>query len=96
MTTCSAGSPGSRARTNLVATGTHLLLDHPEALADLRADLSLIPNFIEEVLRHQGPVMMLFRRTTADVELSGVDPAPAWGDNPSLRGLHALPLRFVR
>ncbi len=64
---------GNETTTNLIATGTHLLLDHPEALAALRADPAQIPNFIEEVLRHEGPVTMLFRRTTTAVRLSGVD-----------------------
>lgn len=161
---------GNETTTNLIATGTHLLLDHPGALAQLRAEPALIPNFVEEVLRYAGPVMMLFRRTTADVPVSGgtiprgelvlaligaanrdpaqfpepdrfdihrdtrghlafgygihfcvgaplsrlegriaftellgrtppfarIDPRPAWGENPSLRGLRALPVRIVR
>ncbi|MBA3546654.1 MAG: cytochrome P450 [Nannocystis sp.] len=64
---------GNETTTNLIATGTHLLLDHPEALAALRAEPALIPNFLEEVLRHEGPVAMLFRRTTTPVTLSGVN-----------------------
>lgn len=63
---------GNETTTHLIGTGTHLLLDHPEALAALRADPALIPGFIEEVLRHEGPVQSLVRRTTADVTLSGV------------------------
>ncbi len=63
---------GNETTTNLIATGTHLLLEHPEAFAALRADPGLIPNFIEEVLRHEGPVTMLFRRTLHEVTLSGV------------------------
>ncbi|MCY1007852.1 cytochrome P450 [Nannocystis pusilla] len=62
---------GNETTTNLIATGTHLLLEHPEALAELRADPGLVPNFIEEVLRYDGPATMLFRRTTAEVEVAG-------------------------
>ncbi|MBZ5712521.1 cytochrome P450 [Nannocystis pusilla] len=62
---------GNETTTNLIATGTHLLLEHPEALAELRADPSLVPNFLEEVLRYDGPVTMLFRRTTEAVEVAG-------------------------
>lgn len=63
---------GNETTTHLIGTGTHLLLDRPEAFAALRADPSLVPNFIEEVLRFEGPATMLFRRTTAEVTLSGV------------------------
>ncbi len=38
----------------------------------LRADPSLIPMFVEEMLRYDGPVQMLFRHTTRDVEMHGV------------------------
>ncbi|WAS97246.1 cytochrome P450 [Nannocystis punicea] len=62
---------GNETTTNLIATGTHLLLEHPEALAELRDDPALVPNFIEEVLRYEGPATMLFRRTTAEVEVAG-------------------------
>jgi cytochrome P450 len=63
---------GNETTTNLIASGTHLLLDHPEALAALRADPSLIPGFLEETLRYESPAPMLFRMTTAEVTLSGV------------------------
>lgn len=63
---------GNETTTNLIATGTHLLLDHPEALAALRADPSLIPGFVEETLRFESPAPMLFRATTEEVTLSGV------------------------
>jgi cytochrome P450 len=62
---------GNETTTNLISTGTHLLLDHPEALAALRTDASLIPGFIEETLRFESPAPMLFRVTTEDVTLSG-------------------------
>lgn len=63
---------GNETTTNLIATGAHLLLEHPEALAALRAEPALIPNFIEETLRFEGPAPSLFRRATTDVTLSGV------------------------
>jgi cytochrome P450 len=63
---------GNETTTNLIATGTHLLLDHPEALAALREEPALIPNFIEETLRFEGPGPSLIRRTTAAITLSGV------------------------
>jgi len=47
------------------------LLDHPEELERLRADPSLLPGAIEEVLRWDGPVQLVFRRATRDVEIAG-------------------------
>lgn len=49
-----------------------LLLSHPEQLAAVREDASLIAPAIEESLRHTDAVKGLFRRTTCDVELGGV------------------------
>ena len=48
------------------------LLDHPEQFAKLRADLSLLPNAVEETLRYAGIVPTLPRLTTQDVEVGGV------------------------
>jgi cytochrome P450 len=38
----------------------------------VRDDLSLVPAFVEEVLRYESPVQGLTRRATQDVELGGV------------------------
>lgn len=50
-----------------------LLIQHPEQLELLRQDRSLLQNFANEVLRHSTSVQGLFRRTTRDVTLGGVD-----------------------
>jgi cytochrome P450 len=66
----------------LLTAGTHTLRDlignawlcfdrHPEALADLRADPSLIPGAIEEVLRYLPPVPQFPRVAAADTEIDG-------------------------
>jgi cytochrome P450 len=44
---------------------------HPEAAAEVRADRSLLPAAIEEVLRLRTPFPRLGRMTTRDVELGG-------------------------
>ncbi|WP_437674812.1 cytochrome P450 [Sorangium sp. So ce131] len=49
-----------------------VLLERPELWARLRADRSLIPAFIEEVLRYEPPVHAAPRTTTQEVELGGV------------------------
>ena len=63
---------GVETTTNLLGITFAHLKHHPEAYAALRADSSIITPFLEEVLRFDGPVQMLFRHTTRDVELGGV------------------------
>lgn len=43
------------------------LLRHPDLRARLERDLTLVPLFVEEVLRLHPPELVLLRRTTADV-----------------------------
>ncbi len=50
-----------------------LLLEYPDQMERLRSDRSLLRNFADEALRHSSSVQGLFRRTTRDVTLSGVD-----------------------
>jgi len=58
---------------NLVGGGVHALLQHPDQLAALRADLDrLLPSTTEELLRYVSPVVHMRRRATRDVELRGV------------------------
>ncbi|WP_437934378.1 cytochrome P450 [Sorangium sp. So ce341] len=63
---------GNETTTNLIGNGTLALLEHPDALRRLREEPALIPGFIEEVLRYEGPAQILMRRATQDVTLAGV------------------------
>lgn len=63
---------GNETTTNLIARMVTTLLDHPEQLAKLRADLDLLPNAVEETLRYAGVVPTLPRLTTQEVEVGGV------------------------
>ena len=54
---------------NLVAGGMLTLLRHPEQLAALRADSSLLPSAIEEMLRFQSPVQCFRRTALRDIVL---------------------------
>jgi cytochrome P450 len=56
---------------NLVASGMLTLIRHPEALAALRADRSLLPGAIEEMLRFCSPVMQFRRTAIQDGEIDG-------------------------
>jgi cytochrome P450 len=51
--------------------GMHALIEHPEQLAMLRADPSLIDTAIEEMLRWTTPGRHIVRTATEDIELGG-------------------------
>jgi hypothetical protein len=55
----------------LIAYGLLLLERHPEQRELLRADLSLVPRAVEEILRVEPPIQWLARLTTRDVEMHG-------------------------
>lgn len=49
-----------------------MLLDHPEQLEKLKADLNLIPAAVEELLRFNGPATIAGPRfASEDIELDG-------------------------
>ncbi len=62
---------GHETTTNLLGNGMWLLLRNPGELARLRADPSLVPSAIEEMLRYDGPIQLNNRRLTACATLSG-------------------------
>jgi cytochrome P450 len=62
---------GNVTTTNLIGNAVLTLLQHPEDLAALRADRSLLGGAIEEVLRFRSPVQFMFRISTAETELGG-------------------------
>ena len=63
---------GNETTTNTIASGMLLLLQHPDQLAAVLADFSLIPNVVEEMLRYESPVQAHFRVAAKDTELEGV------------------------
>lgn len=60
---------GSETTRNLITTGMLVLLQQPEQLERLRADLSIMPTAIEELLRWVSPVMQFTRRALHDTEI---------------------------
>ncbi|WP_460518763.1 cytochrome P450 family protein [Flindersiella endophytica] len=66
-------SAGHETTVGLIANSVVLLMRHPEQLAALRGDPSLVDRAIEEVLRYESPAgAALLRVATADVEIGGV------------------------
>jgi cytochrome P450 len=63
---------GVETTTNLLGTVLVELKRHPETYARVRADPALIPALIEEVLRYNPPVQIIFRHTMEDTELGGI------------------------
>ncbi|MCS6766375.1 MAG: cytochrome P450/oxidoreductase [Candidatus Protistobacter heckmanni] len=58
---------------NATANAMKLLLQHPEVWRELCEDPGLIPNAVEECLRHNGSVAAWRRLATKDVQVGGVD-----------------------
>ena len=64
---------GQETSARLLATALRQLAEHPELQDTLRADSSLIPNFLEEVLRVESPVKADFRLTRRTTSIGGVE-----------------------
>ena len=63
---------GNETTTNLIGNAVHALLDHPDQLRAVAADPALVPALVEEALRYDSPVQVVFRTATRDIELRGV------------------------
>lgn len=62
---------GFETTSNLIGNIVNTLLRHPDQLAKLRADRSLVPNAVDEVLRFEPPVHVDGRFAFEDVEVDG-------------------------
>lgn len=64
---------GNDTTKTMLSSGLLALLQHPEQLAELRADPSLVGGAVEEILRWANPLHYFRRTATADTVLHGVD-----------------------
>jgi cytochrome P450 len=62
---------GNETTTNLIGNAMVCFDEHPESIEQMRADPSLIPSALEEVLRFRSPIQRLIRVATKDTELHG-------------------------
>src|SRR3954447_5529967 len=67
---------GNETLRNGLPGGLIALLQHPEQLAAIRADRSLLPGAVEEMLRWWTPVMVFRRTATREADLAGVHLRP--------------------
>ncbi|MEU6082938.1 cytochrome P450 [Streptomyces sp. NPDC047108] len=62
---------GHETTANMISLGTFTLLQHPQQLDDLRADPSLLPAAVEELLRFLSIADGMVRFATEDIEVAG-------------------------
>jgi cytochrome P450 len=62
---------GHETTANVLALGAFALLEHPEQLAELRADPNLMPDAVEEIMRYLSVADVFMRYAAEDVELGG-------------------------
>ncbi|MGP4019098.1 cytochrome P450 [Saccharopolyspora sp. 5N708] len=62
---------GHETTANMLALGTFALLEHPEQLAELRANPDLLPDAVEELLRYLSIADIFYRYAAEDIELGG-------------------------
>jgi len=62
---------GDETSRHVISGGLEALVRRPDQLAALRADRSLLPGAVEEMLRWVTPIRNMNRRTTRDVEVQG-------------------------
>ncbi|MET8777641.1 cytochrome P450 [Nocardia sp. NPDC004654] len=62
---------GHETTANMLGLGTFALLEHPEQLAELRANPDLLPAAVEELLRYLSVADIFYRYATDDIEIGG-------------------------
>ncbi|SRR6266566_2280863 len=63
---------GHETTRNLIGNGLYTLLQHPEQMAELQENPSLIRTAVEELLRYESPVQYFHRVAREELEICGV------------------------
>ena len=63
---------GNETTAHSLTAGLYYLITNPDQMAKLKADLSLMPNFVEETLRYLTPTNSMWRLVTQDADIGGV------------------------
>ncbi|MFF2109217.1 cytochrome P450 [Rhodococcus koreensis] len=85
---------GHETTANMLALGAFALLEHPEQLAELRADPELMPDAVEELTRYLAVADIFYRYATEDIELGGETIGKGSTVVVSLLAANRDPLRF--
>jgi|HubBroStandDraft_5_1064220.scaffolds.fasta_scaffold44982_2 cytochrome P450 len=85
---------GNLTTTDLIGNAIWLLLKHPDELAKLKAEPTLINNVVEEVLRYESPVDITGRIAPRDMEVGGCPVKQSQSLFMSLRGANRDPAAF--
>jgi hypothetical protein len=86
---------GNLTTTDLIGNAIWLLLTHPEELAKLKADPSLINSCVEEVLRYEAPVDITSRIAPREMNVGGCPVHQSQSMFLSLRGANRDPSVFT-
>lgn len=62
---------GNETTTNLIANAVRYMVEDTDIQEQVRTNLSLVPNLVEETLRFYPPVQAIGRMATEDVEIGG-------------------------
>src|SRR5205085_2840900 len=85
---------GSITTTNIIGTGTHLLLTHPHERDLLRRRPGLLRGAVEEILRLEAPIGAITWQATEDVVVDNVVIAAGDYVITSLQGANRDPAYF--
>jgi cytochrome P450 len=64
---------GNETTSSLIGSGLVIMLQRPDVMEEIRADFSLIPRFVEEVLRYNPPQRITNRRVKCPAKLHEAD-----------------------
>lgn len=87
---------GQETTARLLATTLRILAERPELQAQLRETPGLIPNFVEEVLRLEGPVKSTFRLTRKTTTIGDVEVKAGTTVMTAIASVNRDPARYER